>query len=76
MKWRLILKEYNPEFIYIQCSKNITAYVLSRLYIVDSNNPIKPNMSSLTEHFLLEKNIFYIHLITKLLCDINKLMNL
>ena len=55
MRWRLILGEYNPELIYIQDSKNIAAGVLSRLDIVDTNNPIKPNMSSFAKHFFLEK---------------------
>ena len=54
MRWRLILEEYNPELIYIQGSKNIAADVLSRLDIVDTNNPIKPKMSSLAKHFSLE----------------------
>ena len=55
MRWRLILEEYNPEFICIQGSKNIVADVSSRLDIVDTNNPIKPNMSSLEKYFSLEK---------------------
>ena len=55
MRWRLILEEYNPELIYKQGSKNITANALSRLDIVDNNNPIKPDMSSLVEHFALKK---------------------
>ena len=44
MRWRLILEEYNPELIYKQGFKNIVADALSRLDIVDTNNPIKPNM--------------------------------
>ena len=36
MRWRLILEEYNPGLIGIQ---------------VDTNNPIKPDMLSLIEHF-------------------------
>ena len=55
MRWRLILEEYNPEIIYIQGSKNIVADALSRLDIVDTKIPIKPNMSLLAEHFCLEK---------------------
>ena len=55
MRWRLIQEEYNPELIYIQRSKNIAGDGLSRLYIIDTNNPIKPNMSSLAEHYSLEK---------------------
>ena len=55
MRWRLILKEYNPELICTQGSKNIAANALSRLDIVDTNNTIKPNMSTLAEHFVLEK---------------------
>ena len=55
MKWRLILEEYNPELIYIQGCKNIAADALSRLDILDTNNSIKFNMSSLAEHLSLEK---------------------
>ena len=56
MRWRLIVEEYNPELIwYIQGSKNIAAEALSRMDIVDTNNPIKSKMSSLAEHFSLEK---------------------
>ena len=72
MRWRLILEENNPKLIYIQGSRNIAAHALSRLDIVDTNNPIKSNMSSLAEHISLEKEIFYMQLIIKLLCDINK----
>ena len=53
MRWRLILEEYNQELIYIQGSKNITADTLSRLDIVDTDDLIKPNMSSLAKHFSL-----------------------
>ena len=60
----------------MQGFKNVTPDTLSRLDIVDINNPIKPNMSSLAERFSLEKKIFYIQLITKLLRDINKTINL
>ena len=55
MRWRLILEEYNPELTYIQDYKTIAAGALSRLDIVDTNNPIKVNMSSLAEHFSIEK---------------------
>ena len=55
MRWRLIVEEYNPELIHIQGSKNIAADALSRLDIVDTNNSIKPNMSSLAEYFSFEK---------------------
>ena len=54
MRLRLIQEEYNPELTYIQGSKNIVADALSIFDIVDTNNPIKPNMSSLAEHFSLE----------------------
>ena len=57
MQWRFILNEYNPELIYIQGFKNIAADVLSRLDIVDTDNPIKPNMSSLVDNFSSEKNV-------------------
>ena len=55
MRWRPILEVYDPELIYIQGSKNIIDYELIRLSIVEANNPIKPNMSSLPEHLTLEK---------------------
>ena len=55
MRQRLILEEHNPGLIYTQGSKNIAADALSRIEVVDTNNPIKPNMSSLAEHFSLEK---------------------
>ena len=55
MGWKLIPEEYNQELICIQGSKNITADALSILDIVDTNNSIKPNMSSLAEHFSIEK---------------------
>ena len=51
MRWRPIVEEYNPELIYIQGPNNIAADELSRSDIVDTNNPIKPNISSLAEHF-------------------------
>ena len=35
--------------------KYIAVDALSRLDIVDTNNPIKPNMSSLAGHFSFEK---------------------
>ena len=76
MRWRLILEEYNPELIYIQGAKNVAADSLSRLDIVDINNPVKPNMSSLSEYFSLEKRMFYNQLITKLSCNVNKTINL
>ena len=55
MRWRLPLEEYNPELIHIQGSKSISADALSRLDIVDTNNLIKSNISSLGEQFSLEK---------------------
>ena len=39
MQCRLIIKEYSPELIYIQDSKNIAAYALSRLDMIDTPNP-------------------------------------
>ena len=44
------MDEYDPELIHIQGSKNITADALSRLDI-ESNDPIKPNISTLAEQF-------------------------
>ena len=55
MRWRLIQEEYNPEFIYTQASKNITADSLSRFDIANTNNTIKLNQSYFTEHFLYKK---------------------
>ena len=43
MRWRFILEE----LIYIQSSKNIAADELSRLDILDTNHPSKPDISSL-----------------------------
>ena len=54
MTWRLILEEYDSELIYIQGSKNIAFDALSRLDIVRTYMPVKPNMSSLAEYFALE----------------------
>ena len=55
MRWRLILEDHNPELIYIQGSNHIAVDTLSWLDIVDTKNPIKPNIISLTENFSLEK---------------------
>ena len=56
MRWRNILEEYNPVLIHIlQGSKIIAAGTLSRLDIVCTHYPIKPDMSSLVGHFCLEK---------------------
>ena len=51
MRWWLILKKCNSELIYKQGSKNITDDALSNLDIIDINNPIKSNISSLAEYF-------------------------
>ena len=55
MRWRLFLEEYNPVLVYIQVSENIAADALSRLDIVYTNNPIKPNISSFAEHFFRKR---------------------
>ena len=55
MRWRLILEKHNPKFIHIQGAENIAADALSRLDTIDTNNPIRPYMSSLAEHFSFEK---------------------
>ena len=52
MRWRLIIEKDNPKLIYIQGSHNIAADALSRLDIVETNNPNKPNIPSLAETFL------------------------
>ena len=59
MRWRLILEVNNPELIHMEIgSKNIVANALSRLDMVDTNNPIKSNILSLSEYFSLEKKLF------------------
>ena len=76
-RWRLILEVYNLELIYIQGSKNIAADALSRLDEVDTNNPIKPNMSSLVEHFPSEiEDVLHPVNYKNLSCNINKTINL
>ena len=72
MRWRLILKGYNSELIYIQ--GYIAADTPDRLEIMNINNPIKPNMSLLMDHFSVEKDDF-LHPV-KLLSNINKTKNL
>ena len=54
MQWRFIFKEYSPERIYIQGSKNIAADVLSRLDILDVPNPVKNNVKSINKYYSLE----------------------
>ena len=76
MRWRLILEQYISELIHIQSSKNIAADALNRLDIVDTYDAIKSNISSLAEHFSLEKEYFLHHLLTKELRYINKTINL
>ena len=70
MRWRLILEEYSTEPIYIQRYKNITADALSRVDIVDTNDPFKPNISSLAEYFSLK--LFHTQVNIKLLSDKTK----
>ena len=70
MRWRLILEEYNPEFIYMQGVKNITADTLS------STITIKPNMSSLVEYFSLAWGDDQHPVILKTSCSTNKTINL
>ena len=48
--WRI----YSPELIYIQGSKNIESYALSRLDIVDTPNTVKNNIKSIYEHYGLD----------------------
>ena len=54
MRWRIILEEYHSILIYIEGSKNIAADALTLLNIVDTNDLIKPNLSSLAEHLSLK----------------------
>ena len=54
MRWRLILDENSSILIYIQGSKNIAADALSRLNIVDTPNPVKNKIKSISEHKWLE----------------------
>ena len=51
MRWRLILKEYGPELIYIQGSQNTAADALSRLYIIYNFNPVQNNIKSVNERY-------------------------
>ena len=69
MQWRFILKEYSPKMIYIQGSKNTAVDALSRLDIADTPNPVQNNIKTVNEHYM---KTFYIILIIKLLCKINR----
>ena len=55
---QLTLEEYNPEFIYIQGSQNIAADALSRIDMVNTNKPVKPNMLSLAKYFSRKRGCF------------------
>ena len=44
------MKEYSPELIYIQGSKNIPADALSRSDKVDASYPVKNNIMSINEY--------------------------
>ena len=53
MRWRLILEEFGPEFVYIQGDKNIVADAFSRLNLVD--HPIQMSSSRTPSlHFMAE----------------------
>ena len=54
-RWRLILKEYSPELIYIHSSKNVTADALSRLDLDTNAVPIQATAHDMAEHFALEE---------------------
>ena len=59
MRWRLIIEEYSPEFIYIKGESNIVADALSRLELTPSkneteNDQISHDMYYLADHFGLE----------------------
>ena len=73
MRWRLIFEEYSHEMIYIQGSKHIAAYALTKVDIVDTPNPIKHTIKSVNEYYGLEdEDIFYTLLIIKLLYKMNR----
>ena len=55
MQCRLILEEYSPEVIYIEGSTIIAADAFSRLDIVDTPNPVKNNIKSVSEYYGLEE---------------------
>ena len=79
-----MLENFCPELISIQDSKFITTDAWSRLDVVDTNNPIKPNMSSLAEyysvgnedvpHLVNYKSIMWCQQNHKSLIEITKLM--
>ena len=72
MQWRFILREYSPELIYIQSSKNITADVLSKLDIADTANLVKNHIKSVNGHNGLEDHNILHPLIMEQLCKINR----
>jgi len=41
MRWRLVIGEFGPELHYIQGHKNIVADALSRLNLVDNDEPVE-----------------------------------
>ena len=53
IRWRLILEEYGPEFIYVKGEHNIVADALSRLTLLDSSSTSVPNATA--EYFGTDK---------------------
>ena len=59
MHWRLIIKEYSPELIYLKGQTNIVADALSRLNIDTSkqtSNICTCDLLYLAEHFMLDED--------------------
>ena len=56
MRWRLILKEYGPELIYIKGENNVVADALSRLDLQPTTLPA--TLETMAEHFGLDDDDF------------------
>lgn len=54
MRWRLILEEYAPEFIYLKGETNVVADALSRLELLDTSDDSTHDIHYLADHFSLE----------------------
>ena len=54
MRWRLLIKEFSPDLVYLEGEKNIIANALSRLKIQPNDSPDKPNDLFLEEYFAVD----------------------